>query len=116
MQKLLIATTASLLIVVCTLMNANEISTASAPPASTGQPPGKPIVSATSPVTCLVTTNVEHGQLNLRSGPSIEYPVVAILGEGSLLVTSASVNGWLKVSTSAGQSGWINSNYCGGSK
>ncbi len=61
---------------------------------------------------CRVATGIVAGRLNLRSGPGVAYPVLAVLWEGDTLQITKQVGGWLAVLTSTDQNGYIYSTYC----
>lgn len=62
---------------------------------------------------CNIKTGVDNGAVNLRSCAGTSCGVLDILTEGeSLDILSAGL--WMRVTTSRGFTGWINSNYCKG--
>lgn len=69
------------------------------------QPPAPPPPPASGP-TAVVTT----GALNVRSGPGVNYSVLAKLYNGNSVAAIGrnSANTWLKVRLSGGQEGWAN--------
>lgn len=122
MQKPLIAITIPIFIFACTLTNGSTASGASSVQTiQAQQPTSTQVASPTPSATCRVRTNVAQGQLNLRSGPGVQYSVLAVLSEGETLSdesASSSVwhKDWLYVKTQYGRTGWVNSNYCGGAQ
>jgi uncharacterized protein YraI len=69
-------------------------------------------ISPTPFPTCTVTTNVSAARLNVRSGASVHYGVIALLHEGQVLtLTGSQANGWIEL-IAGNLSGWINSKYC----
>jgi uncharacterized protein YgiM (DUF1202 family) len=82
----------------------NVANTATAPTTVTTAP-------SSTQATCQVSTDVNQGLLNLRSGPGLQYSVVTILNEGETLDALTSGH-WMKVTTRSGVTGWINGAYC----
>ena len=64
-----------------------------------------PSVAAAASVTVISAT------LNLRSGPGYNFPVVAVLSQGTNLLVLGNAPGWLQVRTEAGQTGWVAQSY-----
>jgi len=62
--------------------------------------------------TCMVSTQ----SLNLRKCAGLQCAVIAWLSQGEVLAVEKTDHDWIKVTTPAGQSGWVHSKYCGGSK
>lgn len=63
--------------------------------------------------TCRVATGQEFGQVNIRTGPGVEYPAIGTLSENELTWMDGLVkNGWAKVTRSNNQEGWVNLYYC----
>jgi uncharacterized protein YgiM (DUF1202 family) len=68
--------------------------------------------------TCMVSTGLEDGTVNLRSCDGTACSVLAIVTEGESLdiITAGETTGyallWMNVTTADGVTGWINSNYC----
>lgn len=60
--------------------------------------------------TCQVTASVLH----LRECAGTSCTAKAWLKQGETLLVHQNVDGWLQVTTPAGESGWVNSKYCGG--
>ena len=63
-----------------------------------------------TPVTCIVTAHV----LQLRECAGVSCTVKDWLNYGEVLSVQQNINGWYQVTTSAEESGWVNSKYCGG--
>jgi uncharacterized protein YgiM (DUF1202 family) len=69
-----------------------------------------PIVDAAAPPSTTATAVVNTGALNVRSGPSVAYTVVAVAHQGHaihLLGRNAN-SSWAKVRLISGQEGWVN--------
>jgi predicted ABC-type ATPase/SH3-like domain-containing protein len=49
--------------------------------------------------------------LNMRSEPGGEHPIVATLPEGTRLTRLEESSGWMKVKTAGGQEGWVSATY-----
>jgi SH3-like domain-containing protein len=64
----------------------------------------------TIPAACTVSAQ----SLNLRSCGDLHCPVIAWLTMGDILEVLDIDQNWIKVSTPAGQTGWVHSKYCGG--
>ena len=70
--------------------------------------------------TCIVSTGLEDGTVNLRSCDGTACSVLAIVTEGESLdiltagESTAYASLWINVTTADGVTGWINSNYCKG--
>ncbi|MFZ5857171.1 MAG: SH3 domain-containing protein [Chloroflexota bacterium] len=60
--------------------------------------------------TCRVTASV----LQLRECAGTSCTVKAWLKQGDALSVHQNVDGWFQVTSPAGESGWVNSKYCGG--
>ena len=58
--------------------------------------------------TCTVTATV----LNLRRCPNVSCGVMGWLDHDSHLIVLSVSNDWFQVTTPAGQTGWVNSNFC----
>ncbi len=56
---------------------------------------------------------VSTGALNVRSGPSLNYPAVTVanLGTEMNLIGRSAETGWVQVVLPGGQQGWVNPNY-----
>ena len=59
---------------------------------------------------------VSAESLHLRECAGLHCLVIAWLSKGDVLVIQEKDQDWIKVTTPAGQSGWVHSKYCGGSK
>jgi uncharacterized protein YgiM (DUF1202 family) len=100
----------------------------SAPPPPTPQPPQPPQPTATLPVwvtvtglpsatpaatrpaapTCIVSTGLPDGTVNVRSGPGMHYPVVDVVSEGEILpLYGEPEHGWQRVCTARLVEGWF---------
>jgi len=82
------------------------------PPTSTPSPTSTPLIPTITPTsepTWLPDSTVAVDLLNLRSGPGLEYKVLAHLEKGDALEVRARVGAgdWVKVSTAAGLEGWV---------
>jgi len=90
------------------------------PPTKTPLPTPTPVVAATATPTPPAETPpptptpaadavVAARAANLRGGPGLNYPVLAVLLEGARLKVEARSpdSGWLQVRTEAGQVGWV---------
>ena len=64
----------------------------------------------TIPTACTVSAQ----SLNLRSCGGLHCPVIAWLSKDEALVIQEVDQNWIKVTTPAGQTGWVHSKYCGG--
>jgi uncharacterized protein YraI len=77
------------------------------PVADSSTTPGQP----TQPIAynAVVTT----GALNVRSGPSLDYPSVTVINRGTEmnLIGRSATTGWVQVMLPGGQQGWVNPNY-----
>ena len=62
------------------------------------------------PIMCMVTAHV----LQLRECAGVSCTVKDWLNHGEVLSVQQNINGWYQVTTSAEESGWVNSKYCGG--
>lgn len=69
--------------------------------------------TATS-VPALDTCRVSASVLQLRECAGTSCTVKAWLKQGEELSVVQNVDGWFQVTTPAGESGWVNSKYCGG--
>lgn len=83
-------------------------STASAASTSTATAPS---AAATAQTVTVVVAN-----LNLRAAPDTGSEILAILHDGDVLIVLEASNGWLRVESAAGITGWvrIESVTCGG--
>ncbi|MBE2224444.1 MAG: SH3 domain-containing protein [Anaerolineae bacterium] len=56
---------------------------------------------------------VTTGALNVRSGPSIDYPSVTVVSQGTEmnLIGRSATTGWVQVVLPGGQQGWVNPNF-----
>ena len=71
----------------------------------------KPITH-TIPETCTVSAE----SLHLRSCAGLHCTVIDWLSKGDVLEVQETDQEWIKVTTLAGEMGWVHSKYCGGSK
>lgn len=67
-------------------------------------------IPSTIPTACTVSAQ----SLNLRSCGGLHCTVIAWLSKDDLLVVQDVDQDWIKVTTPAGQTGWVHSKYCGG--
>jgi uncharacterized protein YgiM (DUF1202 family) len=69
-----------------------------------------PVVDAPAPPSTTATAVVNTGALNVRSGPSVAYSVVAVAQQGHALhLLGRNANSsWAKVRLISGQEGWVN--------
>jgi uncharacterized protein YgiM (DUF1202 family) len=67
-------------------------------------------VPSTIPTACTVSVQ----SLNLRSCGGLHCPVIAWLSKDDVLAVMEVGQDWIKVTTPAGQTGWVHSKYCGG--
>lgn len=66
--------------------------------------------ASTIPVACTVSAE----SLHLRDCAGLHCTVIAWLSKGDVLVVQEKDDDWFKVTTPAGQTGWVHSKYCGG--
>ncbi len=73
----------------------------------------QPIPSATPTPSCIVTTGIPDGRVNLRACPSMSCAVLAVVVEGETLqvVTPGEPGGWHEVQTGA-TTGYVYSRFC----
>ena len=116
MKKLIVIMIIPVFIFACTLTNASAAHVASTPRAD---PPrvavpdpvraGLPMTPTSSTAsTCTITATV----LNLRRCPNVSCGVMGWLDHDSRLTLHSVSNDWFQVTTPAGQTGWVNSNFC----
>ena len=115
MKKLIVIMIIPVFIFACTLTNASAAHVASTPHAD---PPrvavpdpvraGLPISPSPTASTCTVTATV----LNLRRCPNVSCGVMGWLDHNSRLIVRSVSNAWFQVTTPAGQTGWVNSDFC----
>lgn len=74
------------------------------------QDPGP--IPHTMPATCTVSAQ----SLHLRECEGLHCTVLAWLSEGDVLEILDTDQDWIKVTTPAGQTGWVHSKYCGGTQ
>lgn len=67
-------------------------------------------IPSTIPTACTVSAQ----SLNLRSCGGLHCPVIAWLSKDEALMIQEVDQNWIKVTTPAGQTGWVHSKYCGG--
>ena len=116
MKKLIVIMIIPVFIFACTLTNASAAHVAATPradPPTVAVPDpvraGLPIfyISSTAS-TCTVTATV----LNLRRCPNVSCGVMGWLDHDSRLTVRSVSNAWFQVTTPAGQTGWVNSDFC----
>jgi uncharacterized protein YgiM (DUF1202 family) len=116
MKKLIVIMIIPVFIFACTLTNASAAYVAATPradpprvavpdPVRAGLPMTPPSSTAS---TCTITATV----LNLRRCPNVSCGVMDWLDHDSRLIVLSVFNAWFQVTTPAGQTGWVNSNYC----
>jgi uncharacterized protein YgiM (DUF1202 family) len=77
----------------------------------TAQP--SPSLTASPLPSCKVSTGIDTGRLNIRTGAGVSYAVLQVLHEGDVLtIEGGQAGNWIKVVTRDSLTGWINSNYC----
>jgi len=54
---------------------------------------------------------VKVGQLNIRSGPGVNFPVVAVAKKGQQFIVLAEYGGWVKIKLKRRRIGWIGRKY-----
>jgi len=54
---------------------------------------------------------VQPAKLNVRSGPSLNYPVIAVMSSGDPVALRGEFNDWLKIAPPAGSQVWISERY-----
>ena len=69
-------------------------------------------ITHTIPKTCTVSAE----SLHLRNCAGLHCTVIAWLSNGDFLEIQETDQEWIKVTTLAGEMGWVHSKYCGGSK
>jgi LysM repeat protein len=70
-----------------------------------------PVMGASAQVGTIATVNT--GRLNVRSGPSVAYPALTSVPNGTQLILQGRAQGstWVQVATPTGVVGWVNSLY-----
>jgi uncharacterized protein YgiM (DUF1202 family) len=63
-------------------------------------------------ISAVCTVSAEF--LHLRECAGLHCSVIAWLSKGDALETQEKDHDWIKVTTPAGQTGWVHSKYCGG--
>lgn len=87
---------------------ADYVVTAPAPPVVVQQPP----FSSTEPESvAAASVTVISAQLNLRTGPGLNFPIVTVADQGETLTVLGNAPGWLWVRNQAGQTGWVSQQY-----
>lgn len=70
-----------------------------------------PLRAATRPAHSHISTGYEAGTVNMRSCPSVDCPVIAVLDEGTEIQLAQGTGGtWVNVLSPAGI-GWVYSQY-----
>lgn len=94
------------------LANARVEFTPTPNPSATAKPSTNLNISqpSPSPITCTVTTGLQAGRVNLRSGPGTSWAVIRVLIEAERLQV-IEAGQWLKVQAH-GRAGYINSKFC----
>ena len=101
-----------LLLLACSL-TATPLTPAGSTPASIQSVlplPDRSTQPSPTPTRCIVIADA----LNLRECAGTSCTVKAWLKLGEALSVHQNVDGWFQVTTPAGESGWVNSKYCGG--
>lgn len=113
MQKLLTVITVPIFIFACSLTQGSTSTFPASPVSLTKMAMSQPTIPfPTSSVICRVKTKVKQGLLNLRSGPGLQYKVIAVLNEGEILTGKfVPTADWQKVTIPTGTEGWVNQNY-----
>lgn len=83
-------------------------STPTATVSATAQPTNTPMPTATAVSGAAAT--IATGALNVRSGPSLAYPAVAVVYQGNIvsLIGRNADSTWAKIRLSNGTQGWVN--------
>ncbi len=82
-------------------------------PSSTGTAQPSPSLTASALPVCYVSTGIDNGALNIRTGAGVNHSVIRVLQEGDVLtMKGGKIGNWIKVKTGDSLTGWINSNYC----
>ncbi len=59
-----------------------------------------------------LTATVDTSYLNMRSGPSVEFPVITVLSRGTIVTLTGEVSDyWVQVREPGGLVGWVSSSY-----
>ncbi|MBK7896591.1 MAG: SH3 domain-containing protein [Anaerolineaceae bacterium] len=77
---------------------------------ATAQPTTTPTPTATATAVSGATATIATGALNVRSGPSLAYPAVAVTYQGHIvsLIGRNADSSWAKIRLSNGTEGWVN--------
>lgn len=64
---------------------------------------------SSTPAVCLVHTDNPGGHVNIRGGPGMRFPVLAVAAEGDILTLTGRTDpaGWSEVRNQAGLIGWF---------
>ncbi|MFP5528161.1 N-acetylmuramoyl-L-alanine amidase [Peptococcus simiae] len=76
---------------------------------TTPSTPASPTQSATA--TSSAYLEVTGSVVNIRSGPSTDYPVIDAVKQGDVLTRLSSASGWHQVQLASGKKGWIIGQY-----
>jgi uncharacterized protein YgiM (DUF1202 family) len=68
-----------------------------------------------TPATCVVSTGLARGTVNVRAGAGMSYTVLWVANEGDslYLLDAQRVDGWLHIRNSDQKTGWFYSDWCG---
>ena len=72
------------------------------------------MIPSPTPSTIPAACTVSAESLHLRDCAGLHCTVIAWLSKGDVLVVHEKDDDWFKVTTRAGQTGWVHSKYCGG--
>jgi uncharacterized protein YgiM (DUF1202 family) len=82
-------------------------------PSATGTAQPSPSPTASPLPSCTVSTGIEVGRLNIRTGAGVQHAVIRVLHESDVLtMTGKRAGRWAQVVTRDSLTGWINSRYC----
>ncbi len=82
-------------------------------PSSTGTAQPSRSLTASPLPSCYVSTGIDTGRLNIRTGAGVRHSVIRVLQEGDVLTMKGGKAGnWIQIVTRDNLTGWINSNYC----
>ncbi len=82
-------------------------------------PPRTATITATrpptpTPATCIVTTGMIAGTVNVRQKPSTTATLVAVANEGDALIILSTAGKWYEIITPARRTGYIHARWCQG--
>lgn len=73
--------------------------------------PQKPAAVIQPPDTVTKRVSVTAANLNVRSGPGMNHPVVDQVSQGNILVIQGNAPGWLYVQLPSGKLGWVSEEF-----